>query len=1283
MACLNKLAIRGIRSFDDKQVSVIEFFTPVTVIVGHNGSGKTTIIECLKYATTGDQPPNTRGGAFIHDPKIANEKEVKAQVKLRFTAGNGQRMLAVRNLSVTMKKTGAMTMKTLESILALADVNAEKIGRRAAISTKCAELDVEIPNLLGVSKAVLENVIFCHQEDSYWPLSEPATLKRKFDDIFEASKYTKALDSIKALRKDRTADFKAEKERLESLAREKAHADKLKSRVTDLQSEISAKELEYEETKEEYERLVATNQKFYDSATKFRETYTKVETLEVTKKRYEYDLGEAKENLKELPGTDDDLRSRLRNFDDHISEQKRKKVWEETKLQDFEEELTNARRDHVNEMSEQGRLQAQLKLQDQLLADREELIREIAAKHQMKGYDHTHLSRDEILEFISKLSDLQRSQNRETEKLQNEGKRVNDEYNSKLRELTNTLEKHRQTRDAIRQNADDMVAKEQRIGRSKAYIVEQKYDDAVTEKTTKIRLLEIRKGDLTDELRLIHQQAGSRAKLDVNQTTLKAKNSRIETDLESSRAKFLELLGVEVDPDTMERDLDKAIRERERDVDELESEANTLNQDLRSAEASVSSLGKDIQAKQALAKKLKRQIDTGLEEYPEPEETNVELNLEYAMKDAAKELAEAQKVIAGVTASKAFWESLLAEGKEKSCCPLCQQQMNAKVMKAYEVEVQRRKVAEEKRDSGGDIGDWQYWVNTTQKLVKVDEESKDLLTNIIPKLEKDLEDARTRSSELVTVANVASSKVDEAKRQLKELVKLKQEAVSISRLRDEVEELTRIIASLERDLASSGSTKSEQVVDGELSTLNAEIRSIEADKHKILTDKERDSNKLRDDETELMHCRVKESDLKRQMHEKEVAEQRIIELKDEQTNAATQSKELDGQIADAQIPIKELELAHQSNEKEWSNKISVAQRTSQVLNMNVDKLEGMNKRVERQAKEKISKQLDKCNERIQDVEAKILSYTADVESARSKVQTMDQEISDANAAMSNLRDNIRVRKLMKDIAATAAEIATYDMEEAAKAKRIFQDKYTLEKERETQMQSKYAHIGGELSSAQAQLKTLESDFREYREVNRRYREQLVKVKLSDMANNDLEKYAKALDNAIMKYHSLKMEEVNDTMRHLWNKTYQGTDIDGIKISSDSEGGATKRSYNYRVVMTKDNVEMDMRGRCSAGQKMLASIIIRLALADSFGQNCGILALDEPTNALDTENIDALAASLIDIINERKTQGNFQLIIITHDESFLSKLGQGDVMEHYWRVSRDSRQKSTIERHRFS
>ena len=60
--------------------------------------------------------------------------------------------------------------------------------QRNTISTKCSEMDEEVPLLLGVSRAILENVIFCHQEESNWPLSEPAALKKKFDDIFEATK---------------------------------------------------------------------------------------------------------------------------------------------------------------------------------------------------------------------------------------------------------------------------------------------------------------------------------------------------------------------------------------------------------------------------------------------------------------------------------------------------------------------------------------------------------------------------------------------------------------------------------------------------------------------------------------------------------------------------------------------------------------------------------------------------------------------------------------------------------------------------------------------------------------------------------------------------------------------------------------------------------------------------------------------------------------------------------------------------------------------------------------
>lgn len=72
MSKIDKLSIQGVRSFAPNSRETIQFFSPLTLIVGYNGSGKTTIIECLKYATTGDQPPNSKGGAFIHDPKVGS-----------------------------------------------------------------------------------------------------------------------------------------------------------------------------------------------------------------------------------------------------------------------------------------------------------------------------------------------------------------------------------------------------------------------------------------------------------------------------------------------------------------------------------------------------------------------------------------------------------------------------------------------------------------------------------------------------------------------------------------------------------------------------------------------------------------------------------------------------------------------------------------------------------------------------------------------------------------------------------------------------------------------------------------------------------------------------------------------------------------------------------------------------------------------------------------------------------------------------------------------------------
>jgi len=43
MSCIEKLALRGIRSFSPWDEERIEFFKPLTLILGQNGAGKTVI----------------------------------------------------------------------------------------------------------------------------------------------------------------------------------------------------------------------------------------------------------------------------------------------------------------------------------------------------------------------------------------------------------------------------------------------------------------------------------------------------------------------------------------------------------------------------------------------------------------------------------------------------------------------------------------------------------------------------------------------------------------------------------------------------------------------------------------------------------------------------------------------------------------------------------------------------------------------------------------------------------------------------------------------------------------------------------------------------------------------------------------------------------------------------------------------------------------------------------------------------------------------------------------
>ncbi len=98
MSCLVRLGLSGVRSYDSDKQAVIDFTKPLTLILGQNGAGKTTIIEALKLLTTGTFPPGTNGGkTFVLDPKFKRRPEVIAQVKMIFQALNKKKLFSMKS----------------------------------------------------------------------------------------------------------------------------------------------------------------------------------------------------------------------------------------------------------------------------------------------------------------------------------------------------------------------------------------------------------------------------------------------------------------------------------------------------------------------------------------------------------------------------------------------------------------------------------------------------------------------------------------------------------------------------------------------------------------------------------------------------------------------------------------------------------------------------------------------------------------------------------------------------------------------------------------------------------------------------------------------------------------------------------------------------------------------------------------------------------------------------------------------------------------------------------
>lgn len=301
-------------------------------------------------------PGKNAGQAFVHDPKSIGSTSVKANLKLRFTAHGGKSMVIVRSMEVTQKK-NTMTFKQLDGNLRTVN----NTGERIAMSHKCTELDRQIPLMLGVSKAILENVVFCHQEDASWPLQEGAVLKKKFDDIFDSTRYTKALEVFSKAKKEyvlKAKDHKADVAELKS----HRHAalgfrNELKTfneQIEDLEDHLKAGQQALTENIQEKEKVQQKMDLVEDidakMGTKQNQKMTEVANVNTIRRMLKEDLSEQYDEK--------ELYERLKTFDAQKESFEGQKQELEKQAREISQRIEEIRNLQTEQQSKIGRLQA-------------------------------------------------------------------------------------------------------------------------------------------------------------------------------------------------------------------------------------------------------------------------------------------------------------------------------------------------------------------------------------------------------------------------------------------------------------------------------------------------------------------------------------------------------------------------------------------------------------------------------------------------------------------------------------------------------------------------------------------------------------------------------------------------------------------------------------------------------------------------------------------------------------------------------------------------------------
>ncbi|MED6261574.1 DNA repair protein rad50, partial [Ataeniobius toweri] len=685
MSKIDKMSILGVRSFgiEDKDKQVITFFTPLTVLVGPNGAGKTTIIECLKYATSGELPPGSKGGAFVHDPKDAHETDVRAQIRLLFSDVNGEKVSIHRSMSCTQKAKN-YSFKSLEQV-----ITRIKDGERVSLSSKCGELDREMISALGVSKPVLNHVIFCHQEESNWPLSEGKALKDKFDSIFAATKYIKALETMRQLRLKQSQTVKECQVELRYLKQNKEKAQQIRETVATKEAQLMFSKNNVQKIESQIDplenRLVEIDQKLG----KVMKLDNDIKALDSRKKQMEEDNKELEETMEQVfQGSDEELQDVYQNHQRTVKEKERRLTDCQKELERAGRECQRLNRVKADLLVEQGRLQLEADRHTQNIKSRDTLVRSLSSHLEMEGYDrppftslqlesfHRHVTQrlEQEKETLSQIiADLQEKEQQKQQSI--------DEMRDKKTGLERTVELKRDMQGKKQQELRNIRADLQKLEGSSSRLQELENELAkaerelqralqssnVDELRSEIEELQKEKTELDraqrqldHEMQILNTHTTACTQMDMLKKDKTEKEEQVRKIKSRHGEDLVSLLGHFPN----KRELEDWIYSKSKEINSTRDRLGKLNKDLASSEQKKSHVAAELRKKE-------QQLTSNEEKFFSVcGSQDLEQDLGKLQEDLEK-ISKQRAMLAGATAVYTQFISQLTEEREP-CCPVCQ-----------------------------------------------------------------------------------------------------------------------------------------------------------------------------------------------------------------------------------------------------------------------------------------------------------------------------------------------------------------------------------------------------------------------------------------------------------------------------------------------------------------------------------------------------------------------------------------------------------------------------------